>query len=112
MILIVIATPLVLTTINLRQRLDRQQKVQEVLNQEIEDEFAEVEDVTIQSQADGFLVSGTIYAYGDVTSQELELIQEKLSDAIGAPVFIRARIIDARLELVGDRTIQETGIQP
>lgn len=101
-ILFVIAIPLVATTINLQNRLNRQTMVEELLGSIIESEFAEVEDLVIQPTEQGYLISGTVYAYGDVTQEELLLVQEEMSNAINAPVTIRARIIESRLEIIGD----------
>jgi uncharacterized hydrophobic protein (TIGR00271 family) len=111
-ILLVIAIPLVFATINLRSQLERQQQVKDVLNKVIAAEFAEVEDVTIKPQGDGFLISGTVYAYGDITDEEMAEIQNSLSEAMGAPVVIRARVIQSRLEVVGSNAPLETGFAP
>ena len=100
-ILLVIAVPLAFTTINLRERLQREQEVEQVLNAMIEREFAEVENVSIQPQGDGYLISGTVYAYGEITDEEMTEVQKMLSEAIGAPVALRARVIEARLEIIG-----------
>jgi uncharacterized hydrophobic protein (TIGR00271 family) len=100
-VLLVIATPLAFATINLRSNLDRQQEVKSVLNEVIQAEFAEVEDVTIKQQGDGYLISGTVYSYGEITDEELAEVQTLLSEEIGAPVIIRARIINAKLRVVG-----------
>jgi len=111
-ILLVIATPLAITTVNLRSQLERQQQVKDVLNEVIEGEFAEVEDVTVKPQGDGFLVSGTVYAYGDITDEEMREIQALLSESMGAPVVIRARLIDARLKVVGSDSPVGTVLNP
>ena len=111
-ILLVIAVPLALTTINLRNQLERQQQVKDVLNEVIAGEFAEVEDVTVKPQGDGFLISGTVYAYGDITDEEMIEIQNSLSEAMEAPVVIRARVIQSRLEVVGSNAPPETGFVP
>ncbi|MEA3441122.1 MAG: DUF389 domain-containing protein, partial [Chloroflexota bacterium] len=100
-VLLIIATPLALATINLRSNLDRQQEVKSVLNDAIQAEFAEVEDVTIKQQGDGYLIGGTVYSYGEITDEELVEVQALLSEEIGAPVIIRARIINAKLRIVG-----------
>jgi len=108
-ILLVIAIPLVTTTINLRNRLDRQAKVEDVLGELVEAEFAEVEDVVIQPRGDGFMISGTVYAYGDVTDEELKIIQTELSKAINAPVIIRVRVIESRLKVfAGSEGVNQT----
>jgi len=101
-ILFIIAIPLVATTINLQNRFNRQSKVENVLSSIIDSEFAEVEDLVIQPTDQGYLISGTVYTYGDVTQEELLNAQQELSDAINAPVIFRARIIQSRLEIIGE----------
>lgn len=101
-ILFIIAIPLVATTINLQNRFNRQSKVENVLSSIIDSEFAEVEDLVIQPTDQGYLISGTVYTYGDVTQEELLHAQQELSDAINAPVIFRARIIQSRLEIIGE----------
>jgi uncharacterized hydrophobic protein (TIGR00271 family) len=98
--IIVIATPLGFETFRFHRQNDRQRIVEAVLSDSIESEFAAIEDVSILPVGDGFLVSGTVYAYEDLTDEEIKEIQEKLSHAIGAQVSIRARVIQARLEVV------------
>jgi hypothetical protein len=99
-ILLVIAIPLGVASVNLGTRLDRQQAVQEVLEEIISRELAEIEDVTIEPQGSGYLVVGTVYTYGEITTEEIEIIQAQLSQAVGAPVSLRLRIVPARLEEV------------
>ena len=98
--IIVIATPLGFETFRFHRQNDRQRIVEAVLSDSIESEFAAIEDVSILPVGDGFLVSGTVYAYEDLTDEEIKEIQLKLSQAVGAHVSIRARVIQARLETV------------
>lgn len=98
--ILVIATPLGYETFNFQRRHERQQVVETILSESIESEFAAIEDLAILPRGDGFLVSGTVYAYEDLTDEEIKDIQEQLSQAIGAHVSIRARVIQARLEIV------------
>lgn len=101
-ILVVIASPLAAATINLRNNLERERQVENVLNEVLEGKAADVENVTIQKEADGYLISGTIYAYAEITNSDMEAIQSQLSEAIEAPVTIRARVLDAELRIIGN----------
>jgi uncharacterized hydrophobic protein (TIGR00271 family) len=96
-IILIIAIPLGYTTYNFQRQLERQGIVETVLEDELTKESAEVENVTITPDGDGFLISGTIFAYEDLTMEELSQIQTSLSEAVGAPVKIRARVVQAAL---------------
>jgi uncharacterized hydrophobic protein (TIGR00271 family) len=98
--IIIIATPLGFETFNFQRQRNRQRIVESVLSDSIESEFADIEDLAILPKGDGFIVSGTVYAYEDLTDEEINDIQEQLSQAVGAHVSIRARVIQARLEIV------------
>lgn len=98
--ILIIATPLGFETFNFQRQRERQRVVETVLSDSIESEFADIEDLTILPKGDGFVVSGTIYAYEDVTDEEIKDIQELLSQAVGAHVSIRARVIQASLKIV------------
>lgn len=98
--IIIIATPLGFETFNFQRRNERQRIVENILSKSIESEFASIEDLAVLPKGDGFLISGTVYAYEDLTVEEIKDIQEQLSQAIGAHVSIRARVIQARLEIV------------
>ena len=111
-ILVIIATPLALTSINLRESLDRKQKVENVLTHEFDNAQVDIEDVKIVQKGDGFIVSGTIYAYGTLSNDDLSKIQELLSEEIGAPVIIRARIIQSKLEIIGSDSRLKSETEP
>jgi uncharacterized hydrophobic protein (TIGR00271 family) len=110
--LLVIAIPLAVATINLRTDLDHKQEVEQILGEMLEGEFAEVDNVTIQKQGSGFLVRGTVYAYDEITDEEMIELQERLSEAIGAPVSIRARMIDAQIRYVSPDSSSLSGASP
>lgn len=108
LIIFIIAIPLGYTTYNFQRQLERQKIVEDVLGEELTRERAEVENVTITPAGDGFVVNGTIFAYEDLTSEEISQIQDSLRQAVRAPVKIRARIVQATLVEV-DITTEGTG---
>lgn len=96
-VIFIIAIPLGYTTYNFQRQLERQRIVESILEDELTEERAEVENVTITPVGDGFLVSGTIFAYDDLTKEEVSQIQDSLSQAVRAPVKIRVRVVQASL---------------
>ncbi len=101
--LLILAVPLGFASYNLRNQLDRQQNVETVFTRILAAESADVEDLAIQPRGDGYLVTGTVYAYQQLTAGEIADIQNELSASIGAPITIRVRIIPARLEQINLR---------
>jgi uncharacterized hydrophobic protein (TIGR00271 family) len=101
--LLILAIPLGVASYNLRNELDRQQNVETVFTRILASESADVEDLAIQPRGDGYLVTGTVYAYQQLTSGEIADLQDELSASIGAPITIRVRIIPARLEQINLR---------
>ena len=103
LMLLVLAIPLGVASYNLGNQLDRQQNVETVFTRILAAESADVEDLAIQPRGDGYLVTGTVYAYQQLTAGEIADIQAELSASIGAPVTIRVRVIPARLEQINLR---------
>lgn len=101
--LLILAVPLGVASYNLRNELDRQQNVETVFTRILASESADVEDLAIQPRGDGYLVTGTVYAYQQLTAGEIADLQDELSASIGAPITIRVRIIPARLEQINLR---------
>ena len=66
--LLILAIPLGVASYNLRNELDRQQNVETVFTRILASESADVEDLAIQPRGDGYLVTGTVYAYQQLTS--------------------------------------------
>ncbi len=101
--LLILAIPLGFASYNLSNELDRKQNVETVFTRILAAESADVEDLAIQQRGDGYLVTGTVYAYQQLTPEEIAEIQYELSAGIGAPITIRVRIIPARLEQINLR---------
>ncbi len=97
-LLLIIAVPLGIATVNLSTRLDLEREVQAALDEIVSQESAEIENVTIQQQGDGYLVSGTIYAYQQMTKEDIDQIQAELRASTGASIALRIRVVPARLE--------------
>ncbi len=96
--LVVIGIPLTIASVQSIQRERRQAIVQTILDQEVSPEIAEIEDVSIATFEDGFAVRISVYLYSnDPEALDITRLQTQMIESIGAPVYLRARVIDASL---------------
>jgi uncharacterized hydrophobic protein (TIGR00271 family) len=99
--LLVIAMPLGITSITFRRQIERQFRVETVLSEAFPAGSAQVGDFQIQRQGNKLVVDTTIYLYKNLNAEQLTSdVQSQLSQAIGEPVTIRAKIIKATLTTI------------
>jgi uncharacterized hydrophobic protein (TIGR00271 family) len=99
--LLVLAIPLSWASLSSGYQIERQSQVQFALKEAMQSDAAQVEDVSVERQGDGFLVSATIYAFDDLSSAEIETVRRELSEAMGAPVNVRFKVVPAALVETG-----------
>jgi uncharacterized hydrophobic protein (TIGR00271 family) len=95
--LVVIGIPLTIASVQSIQRERRQGIVQTILEQEVPHELAEIEDFSITTVEDGFAVEITVFQYNDDIELDITSLQRQMIESIGAPVYLRARVIPANL---------------
>jgi uncharacterized hydrophobic protein (TIGR00271 family) len=97
--LLILSVPLGFATMRSARQLARELNVEALLKEMILAEFAEVDDLAVERQGDGFVVSATVYVFNDesMDPERLSAIQQGLSAAAGGPVTIRAKVIRAEL---------------
>lgn len=98
--LIVIAMPLAFTSVGFRQQIAREVDLETVLNQSLETDVSQVENIDIEAQGGGFVVSATVYVQEGFDAGLIAEVQDSLSQAVGVPVTFNARLVTARFEQV------------
>jgi uncharacterized hydrophobic protein (TIGR00271 family) len=95
--LLLISIPLAVFSVDGIGQVARQNQVENVLNEEVESQEARITDIVVERQGDGFVVHATIYALDDLSDTDMESLQERLSNAMNAPVTLRATVLRAML---------------
>ncbi len=98
--LIVIAMPLAYTSVGFRRQIAREVDLETVLNQSLETDVSQVENIEIDPQGGGFVVSATVYVQEGFDAGLIAEVQDSLSQAVGVPVTFNARLVTARFEQV------------
>lgn len=93
--LLLISIPLGFVSSASVRQIDRQQRVEAVLDEEISGEFAQVADVAIERQGQGFVINATVYAFAELDPEKIGAIQRRLIAEVGAPVTLRATVLRA-----------------
>jgi len=109
--LVLVAVPLGLTTFNIARERNLKSEINEILGQLDREAFG-INRYTIKRERGQFIVSGTIYAYGEIGPESVELVQRRLSDAVGETVKLRVTIVPASLTEVGGVAETEPGSAP
>jgi len=91
-----VAVPLSIATVRSVQHARQQAVVEAILQRAVRAELAEVEDVRITRDGEGYLVEFTAYAFTESPKMvNVGTIRDAISEAVKAPVTLRARIIPA-----------------
>lgn len=99
--LVIISIPLAVFSLDAVEEIARQEKVERVLQAEIESDDTRITDVVVQRQGNGFVTSVTLYSRTPFTEKQVVRIEQRLSEVVGAPVTLHATVL--RAELLPDR---------
>ena len=88
---------LVIVTVRTVEQQDREQAVVELFEQQVVAEVGRVEDLVIEREGKGFLLTATIISFSgqQLSAEELGQLEDDISDAVGGPVTLDATILDA-----------------
>lgn len=95
-VLSIIAIPLAVISRTSFQELERQELVTAILEEEIGVETGRIVAVSVTREGQGLVADVTLYALTELDTQQLEAIQQRLTAEAGAPVTLRATILQAR----------------
>lgn len=110
--LVLIAFPLGLTTFNIARERNLRTQINKILGQ-LDSETFGINRYTIEKERGQFVVVGTIYAYQPIRREQVEMVQKRVSDAVGVPVKLRVTIVPATLtEVGGNSEGQGIGMAP
>ena len=110
--MLLIAIPLALISRTSFRQLQQKEEVTTILTEEIADDTGRVVDVVVEPAGEGIAVDATLYAMAELDAERLDAIQRRLTEEVGAPVTLRATVLQAkRMEIeaqpypikVGDR---------
>lgn len=109
--LLLVAIPLALTTVRVVNESALQNEMFEILEQ-LDTEVFDVESYSIERERDGFIITGTIYAYGEIAPGRVKEVQRRLSEAAGVPVRLRVTIVPAILTKAGEASDEQESEEP
>ena len=104
--LLLIALPLGLTTVNIVRERNLRTHIHETLG-DLDPEVFGLEDYSIQRERGQVVVTGTIYAFGEIEPERVEMVQRRLSDDAGVPIKLRLTIVPAIFSEVGGTSEKE-----
>ena len=87
------------TTVTSVTKLNRQESVEAIFAEEVVARKGEVQDITIERDGNGFIITATVIDNQDnqLTPAEITDIQEQLTKSVGGSVIIRATLIPGTL---------------
>jgi uncharacterized membrane protein len=94
---------LIIVTVRMVEQQDREQAVVELFEQQVVAEVGRVEELAIEREGKGFVLTATIISYSgnQLSSEELGQLEDDISEAVGGPVTLDATFIAAeRLQTV------------
>lgn len=109
--LLLVAIPLALTTVRVVNESALQNEMFEILEQ-LDTEVFDVESYSIERERDGFIITGTIYAFGEIAPGRVKEVQRRLSEAAGVPVRLRVTIVPAILTKAGEASDEQESEEP
>lgn len=96
--LLIISIPLGMLYIDAVGQVKQQNKIEMALSMEADSEKMRVTDVVVERQSDNkFLVHATVYSLDEVTQEQLQAIEQRLSMHVQAPVKLHATVLRAVL---------------
>jgi uncharacterized membrane protein len=109
--LLLVAIPLALTTVNIAREQSLRAEIHHVLGQ-LDAEVFGINRYSIEMERGRFVVTGTVYAYGKIEPDSVEMVQRKLEGAVGVPIELRVTIVPATLTVVGGGSEQRAEREP
>jgi len=95
--LVAVFVILVIVTVRTVEQQDREDAVVQLFEQRVVAKVGRVEELVIEREGKGFLLTATIISYSgnQLSSEELGQLEDDLTAAIGGPVTLDATILDA-----------------
>lgn len=94
--MVIIAIPLAVISRTSIQELERQELATAILEEELGAETGHVVDVHIEGGGKELVVVVTLYALVELDARRLTEVQQRLAAEVGAPVTLRATVLQAR----------------
>jgi len=103
---------LIIVTVQTVEQQDREQAVAELFEQQVVARVGRVEDLVIEREGNGFILTATIISYtgNQLSPEELGQLEDDIREAVGGPVTLDATILDAervQSELGGLNTLRQ-----
>lgn len=93
--LVLISIPLTTFSITAVGQISRQNQVKAFLNEQLETDTLHISDLGIEQRGNKFIVHAVIYSLDEFPPEQLSDLQEELTEAVGAPVTLRATVLRA-----------------
>lgn len=93
--LVLISIPLTTFSITAVGQISRQNQVKAFLNEQLETDTLHITDLDIEQRGNEFIVHAVIYSLDAFPPEQLSDLQDELTEAIGAPVTLRATVLRA-----------------
>jgi hypothetical protein len=95
--LVIISIPLAVFSVDAIEQISRQSMVEQVLSTEVESDVTRITDVVVEQQGEGFVVYATLYTLRSFPEEQVIALERRLSATVGAPVTLRATVLQAVL---------------
>jgi uncharacterized hydrophobic protein (TIGR00271 family) len=95
--LVIISIPLAVFSVDAIEQISRQSMVEQVLSTEVESDVTRITDVVVEQQGEGFVVYATLYTLRSFPEEQVIALERRLSTTVGAPVTLRATVLQAVL---------------
>jgi uncharacterized hydrophobic protein (TIGR00271 family) len=88
---------LTIVTVQTIEQQDREDAVVELFEQQVVDQVGRVEDLAIERDGKGFLLTATIISYSgnQLSAEDLGKLEDDIAEAVGGPVTLDATFLDA-----------------
>jgi len=88
---------LVIVTVRAVEQQDREDAVIELFEQQVVEDVGRVEELVIEREGKGFLLTATIISYNGnkLSAEDLGKLEDDIAEAVGGPVTLDATFIDA-----------------
>jgi uncharacterized membrane protein len=93
--LLIVSIVLLSATVTSIKQLNRQRRVDEIFNQKITAQTADVLETTISPEGEGFIIDATVISYEDaqLTPNQMVDLEQALSEAVDGPVTVNILVI-------------------
>jgi len=88
---------LIIVTVRMVEQQDREQAVVELFEQQVVADIGRVEELVIEREGKGFLLTATIISYtgNQLSAEDMGKLEDDITEAVGGPVTLDATFLDA-----------------